>query len=490
MASPPHAAVCRLTSTTRLNPHRPANPATRSYPGLSLPAASSVAPLSSVSALPSSALARTSFSLSPPLCPSVTFNSMEAAWRRYHRLRAALERLDEAAARERGRAAGQRGGRATAAGANSSGSGDGGGAVLSTLERLGVERQRVLHALTRAEARAGVLERLVRSLAQVLAPVCTLHLDVFPRAHCLPARVISHQLMWPAWPHNGVHPVSSLPVLDMSGWSLGEGCQQGAIAMRERRLLGSASVTRTPSTAALQRPRLPAARGSSKWSAAARGRGQGSEAQQRQQRAQGRRERILGMYLGEVQGLQEEVQRKVALLEEVLLAREGEARRDERFEARPRGSGSAGREAAGQAVGSGERRWSDAVSGAREGGHGDGGEYKGQQSKADGQNGVDQGGWGSSGEEGTGEERVKLQQARQLLVQLQALEKRCGSIVLAPLLPFVHLQCACVLVCASRTYTLSPLSRLHSFTIAVMPLSLLHSHSFPPALSMPFSPLS
>ncbi|CAI7753749.1 unnamed protein product [Closterium sp. NIES-54] len=75
MASPPHAAVCRLTSTTRLNPHSPANPATRSYPGLSLPAPSSVAPLSSVSALPSSALARTCSSSSPPLCPSVTFNS-------------------------------------------------------------------------------------------------------------------------------------------------------------------------------------------------------------------------------------------------------------------------------------------------------------------------------------------------------------------------------------------------------------------------------
>ncbi|CAI5963409.1 unnamed protein product [Closterium sp. NIES-65] len=360
MASPPHAAVCRLTSTTRLNPHRPANPATRSVHVARAEGGRGAVSVTTTVADIQAEIAELEDEL------ETTFGRVEAAWRRYHRLRAALERLDEAAARERGRAAGQRGGRATAAGANSSGSGDGGGAVLSTLERLGVERQRVLHALTRAEARAGVLERLVRSLAQ-------------------------------------------------------------AIAMRERRLLGSASVTRTPSTAALQRPRLPAARGSSKWSAAARGRGQGSEAQQRQQRAQGRRERILGMYLGEVQGLQEEVQRKVALLEEVLLAREGEARRDERFEARPRGSGSAGREAAGQAVGSGERRWSDAVSGAREGGHGDGGENKGQQSKADGQNGVDQGGWGSSGEEGTGEERVKLQQARQLLVQLQALEKSLHS---------------------------------------------------------------
>ncbi|CAI7753746.1 unnamed protein product [Closterium sp. NIES-54] len=153
--------------------------------------------------------------------------AVEAAWRRYHRLRAALERLDEAAARERGRAAGQRGGLTTAAGANSSGSGDGRGAVLTTLERLGVERQRVLHALTRAEARAGVLERLVRSLAQVLVPTRSLHLDLFPHAHVFPARVISHQLMWPALPHNGFHPVSSLPVLNMSCWSLGEGCQQG-----------------------------------------------------------------------------------------------------------------------------------------------------------------------------------------------------------------------------------------------------------------------
>ncbi|CAI7753743.1 unnamed protein product [Closterium sp. NIES-54] len=197
--------------------------------------------------------------------------------------------------------------------------------------------------------------------------------------------------------------------------------------MRERRLLGSAAATRTPATAALQRSRLPAARGSSKRSAAARGRGQGSEAQQRQQRAQGRRERILRMYLGEVQGLQEEVQRKVALLEEVLHTREGEERGDERFDARPRGSGGAGREAAGQEVGRGERRWSDAVRSAREGGNWEGGGSRGQQSKADGQNGVEQGGRRSSGEAGRSEERAKLQQARQLLVQLQALEKSLHS---------------------------------------------------------------
>ncbi|GJP49183.1 hypothetical protein CLOM_g8427 [Closterium sp. NIES-68] len=394
MAIPPLAARCPLACTSRWTPVAPAPSAARAAASSSpLPSAtaSSLALLAAPSPLPApSVLARCGSSLSSPLSASVlfttslnadsppavlgfpkreadrpvrsvhvaraeggrgavsdeatvaevqaeiaelegelemTFGRVEAAWRRYHRLRAALERLDEAAARET-RRAGLTGDRSTAATTAASSASSGGSnssrgsGVLTTLERVRVERVRVLHALTRAETRAGVLERLVRSIAK-------------------------------------------------------------AISSRERRILAAAAASRPP----VNQSRVRAAGGSSSSvGAAARACGQGSEATW-QQRALGRRERVLGMYLGE-----------------------GER----------------------QEAGNGEKRGSDSVRGGREGGQGEGGQRREQQSK-EGRDGAGQGGRGSRGQAGRSEvdgERAKLQEARRLLAQLQALKKSLRSKIL------------------------------------------------------------
>ncbi|GJP79958.1 hypothetical protein CLOP_g10187 [Closterium sp. NIES-67] len=439
MAIPPLAARCPLACTSRWTPVAPAPSAARAAASSSpLPSAtaSSLALLAAPSPLPApSVLARCGSSLSSPLSASVlfttslnadsppavlgfpkreadrpvrsvhvaraeggrgavsdeatvaevqaeiaelegelemTFGRVEAAWRRYHRLRAALERLDEAAARET-RRAGLTGDRSTAATTAASSASSGGSnssrgsGVLTTLERVRVERVRVLHALTRAETRAGVLERLVRSIAK-------------------------------------------------------------AISSRERRILAAAAASRPP----VNQSRVRAAGGSSSSvGAAARACGQGSEATW-QQRALGRRERVLGMYLGEVQALEQEVAHKVALLHSALQGAGGDEVGGEHWEVRHRGSEGAGREGERQEAGNGEKRGSDSVRGGREGGQGEGGQRREQQSK-EGRDGAGQGGRGSRGQAGRSEvdgERAKLQEARRLLAQLQALKKSLRSKIL------------------------------------------------------------